>query len=281
MDSRSGGYGHLPNLPPCQGTLACSSKLSALKELNLKLVKGPPSTPSPVPALASLAPAPAPAPSPGGSAALATGPPGSSTGSGSAPSGLMALLVGQYDTLAEGYESEEDSCWAGDKDGLTYDSPPASSGKCNNLVACYPSCNYTAAMPLFPSASSNGLPVPAALASCSIILPQRLQAIIAWMIKASISPGLGHHFSFADTGATDHMFPDKLAFISHKSIPNLQVWMGNNSSLPVLGHSTAIISINGQRHSHSQCITCVRSRGSTLQPLCTPQATWLWILGDL
>ncbi len=78
-----------------------------LKELNLKLVKGPPSAPSPLPAPASLAPAPAPVPSPGGRAASATGPPGSSTGSGFTPSSLMALLAGIYDTLAEEYESDK------------------------------------------------------------------------------------------------------------------------------------------------------------------------------
>ncbi len=43
------------------------------------------------------------------------------------------------------------------------------------------------------------------------------------------------------------MFPDKLAFISYKSIPNLQVRMGNNSFLSVLKRSTTIISLNGQR----------------------------------
>jgi hypothetical protein len=137
--------------------------------------------------------------------------------------------------------------WVGDEDGLAYDSPPASSHISNNLVAFYLSRNHTATMPLFPSTSSNSLPVPAALALCSIILPQRLQAIIAWMMKASIFPGLGCRFSVADTGATDHMFPDKLAFISYTSIPNLQVWMGNNSFLPVLGRGNAIISLNGQR----------------------------------
>ncbi len=51
----------------------------------------------------------------------------------------------------------------------------------------------------------------------------------------------------ADTGATNHMFPNKMAFIPYKSISNLQVWMGNNSYLPVLGHGMAIISLNGQR----------------------------------
>jgi hypothetical protein len=113
---------------------------------------------------------------------------------------------------------------------MAYNSPPAFSRKSNNLVAVYPSCNHTAVVPLFMSASSNGLPVPAAFALCSIILPKCLQAIIALMTKDSISPGLGCRFLVADTGATDHLFPKKLAFISYMSIPNLQVWMGNKTT---------------------------------------------------
>ncbi len=50
-----------------------------------------------------------------------------------------------------------------------------------------------------------------------------------------------------DTGATDHMVPDRSAFISYKAIRNLRVCMGNNSFAPVLGRGTAIISLNGQR----------------------------------
>jgi len=51
----------------------------------------------------------------------------------------------------------------------------------------------------------------------------------------------------ADTGATDHMLPNKSAFISYKSVRNLRVQMGNNSYAPVLGRGTAIISLNKQR----------------------------------
>jgi hypothetical protein len=53
--------------------------------------------------------------------------------------------------------------------------------------------------------------------------------------------------AIADSGATDHMFPDKSAFISYKRISNLQVRMGNNSYIPVLGRGTVIISLNNQR----------------------------------
>jgi hypothetical protein len=114
-----------------------------LKDLKLKLVKGPPSAPSPAPALAS--PAPAPAPSSGGSVTLASGPPNDSTSSNSTPSGLMALLAKKYDRLAKEYESDKDFCWVGDKDCVVYDASSATSCKCNNSVAFYPSCNHPAA----------------------------------------------------------------------------------------------------------------------------------------
>ena len=67
------------------------------------------------------------------------------------------------------------------------------------------------------------------------------------MSAVSILPKLGHRFTIADSGATNHMFPDKSAFISYKLVTNLQVQMGNNSFLPVLGSSLAIILLNGQR----------------------------------
>jgi hypothetical protein len=43
------------------------------------------------------------------------------------------------------------------------------------------------------------------------------------------------------------MLLDKTAFILHKAISNLKVCIGNNSFIPVLGCSTTIFSLNGQR----------------------------------
>ena len=103
-------------------------------------------------------------------------------------------------------------------------------------------------MAVGPSASSLAIPVPAVRSLDSITLPNNLQSLIARMWSNSISPGSSCHFSVAYTEATNHMFPNKLAFISYKTIFNLQVLMGNNSYLPVLiGQGTAIISLNGQR----------------------------------
>jgi hypothetical protein len=54
-------------------------------------------------------------------------------------------------------------------------------------------------------------------------------------------------FAVADTGATNHMVPDKSCFISYKLVSGLSVCMGNNSFIPVLGRGTAIFSLNGKR----------------------------------
>jgi hypothetical protein len=76
-----------------------------LKESNVKLVNGPPSAaPSPAPAHAPTPTpsGPAPSPSPGGWAASADNPmSGSSTGSASAPSGLMAAVEEDFDSDEE------------------------------------------------------------------------------------------------------------------------------------------------------------------------------------
>ena len=74
-----------------------------------------------------------------------------------------------------------------------------------------------------------------------------LQSILSRLYDSLISPNSSCRLAVADSGATDHMLPDKSAFISYKSTSNLKVRMGNNSSLPVLGRGSAIIFLNGQR----------------------------------
>jgi hypothetical protein len=58
---------------------------------------------------------------------------------------------------------------------------------------------------------------------------------------------MGRCFTVTDFGATNHMFPDKSTFISYKLVTNVQVCMGNNFFLLVLGRGLAIISLNGQQ----------------------------------
>ena len=58
----------------------------------------------------------------------------------------------------------------------------------------------------------------------------------------------------ADTGATDHMLPDKSAFISYHPVSGRRVRMGNNSFAPILGYGTAVISLNGKKILIRDCL---------------------------
>jgi hypothetical protein len=213
-----------------------------LKDLNLKIVHGPSSSASTPAPSASPAPAPAvpsPSPTPVDRVDLTddhsvTG----SVGSPSAPLGLMALVA------EDNFDSDPEFFWDGDDNGTNFD-PPAR--KSNDSVALYSSCSCVA-MAFLPLSPSNTMTSsPAAGTSHCLVLPKNLHAIIDRMSRASISPGPGCCLAVADSGATDHMFPNKEAFISYKSIQNLQVQMGNNSFLPVIGCGTAILSLNDQR----------------------------------
>ena len=150
-----------------------------------------------------------------------------------APSGLTAAVKEDEHSL-----DGDLFCWTGDDDGLDFGVPLGSSDKSNPSVSFYPSCSYVSVVP-----STSGLPsfspFPSSSSSC-LILPDRLQSVIRGLATSSISPDSTSRVAVADTGATDHMLPDKSAFISYKRISNLQVCMVNNSYLPVLGRGTAM-----------------------------------------
>jgi hypothetical protein len=67
---------------------------------------------------------------------------------------------------------------------------------------------------------------------------------------------LSKHMSLlvADTGATDHMLPDKSAFISYYPVSGRHVWMENNSFAPIIGHGTAVTSLNGKKILICKCL---------------------------
>ena len=124
-----------------------------------------------------------------------------------------------------------------DDEGLDFGAPFGSPDKSNPSVSLYPSCFHvsvvltTSYFLLFHSLPSS---------SC-LVLPDQLQSILLRLAAFSISPDLTTRVAVADTGATG-----KSVFISYKRISNLQVRMGNNTFLPVLGWGTTIISLNGQ-----------------------------------
>jgi hypothetical protein len=154
----------------------------------------------------------------------------------SAPAGMTGALV------ADGDEDSTDSfCWDGDEDGVTFED--AHNPKA--LVSSY--------KPSFPGPLCCNVSVESFLPSpmCSatqlgndIVLPPIL---IKSLLKAipTTNGGTPFRLMVTDTGATDHMVPDRSAFISYKSVHGLRVRMGNNLFAPVLGHGMAIISLNG------------------------------------
>ncbi len=128
-----------------------------LKELNLKLIHGPPSSSAPVPAQAPAPVASAPAPSPGGrvgatDSLTSTG----SSGPGTVPSGMAVAL----DAVVE-YDSDDDFCWAGDEEGLGYCGvcPPAKSHASVAPYSISPSCNHVQVEMILPQPSVEIPPV--------------------------------------------------------------------------------------------------------------------------
>jgi hypothetical protein len=122
-----------------------------------------------------------------------------------------------------------------------------------DIAFYYPSCKHavvkTSPPPLAPPLHCcTNRPLILLLTSSSkcIVLSKHFTSIIKRMLAALIFPTLGYHFNVADSGATNHMFPDKSAFISYRHVANLQVRTGNNSFLPVLSPGSAVISLNGQ-----------------------------------
>ncbi len=206
-----------------------------LAELNLKLI--------------SVGGSPAPAPNPpptsettplGQSAATTPPPPASGGGSTSTPSGLTAVLASSA-TLEHDFESDDEYHWDSDEFGSAY-TPPS---KLNGRVAPYsPSCSHVCVVPSLSLVSAHSQAVSTSSSSLPASLPSLLTQLAASPIAAPLTTG---GLAVADTGATDHMLPDRSCFISYKSVVSLSVRMGNNSFVPVLGRGSAIFALNGKR----------------------------------
>jgi hypothetical protein len=213
-----------------------------LAELNLKLIQvSPPAGPP------AAVPAPAASPSSGGRSAMADEESTSGLmGFATAPSGLVA-------TVAEEYDSDNNICWDSDESGAKFSVFSALTKSNNDVAFYYPLCKHvvveSSPPPLVPPplcCANMPLILPAASSSKCIVICKHLTSIIKHMSAALILPTSGRHFTVADSGATNHMFPNKSAFISYRLVTNLQVRMGNNSFLPVLGCGLVVISLNGQ-----------------------------------
>jgi hypothetical protein len=206
-----------------------------LLDLGLKLITYEPAMPSPAPAApagASPDPLPAPTPAPGGRAAAAH--PGSSTGSATMLLGLLAMVTPVI-IVAAGYDTDKDFTWDGDETGAAFGGDP----KLSMSVALYPSPSCSHAWVV----CTNLL---VASTSRSISLPGWLMRLLAKLSLSPTAPSSDGCLTVADSWATDHLVSDKSSFISYKTISGLNVCMGNNSYIPVLGCGTAIFSLNGK-----------------------------------
>jgi hypothetical protein len=138
------------------------------------------------------------------------------------------------------YESDEDYHWDGDDLGDEYVAHP----KVNKHAVLYsPSCSHVSVV----SSSSTS-----ALSSCLGPQPPRLLLVLQHLLTSLsfllVALPLGYgQLAVADTGATDHMVPDKSCFISYTSISGLSVRMGNNSYVFVLGQGRVIFALNSKR----------------------------------
>jgi hypothetical protein len=77
----------------------------------------------------------------------------------------------------------------------------------------------------------------------TMCLPKKVQALLNSPPVHSITLFTALHRNrtsllVADSGATDHMLPNKSAFISYYPVEGRRVHMGNNSFAPILGHGT-------------------------------------------
>jgi len=201
-----------------------------LAELNLKLTQCHPAKPQgPAPAPTPQGPAPAPTPAPAPRAVAADG-----GGSLVPPSGLTAV-VAPSPAPEEDFDTDDEFRWDGYDYGAEYSSTP----KVNHSIHPYtPSCSHFS-VPLAPPS----VPLPPKPPRMSAAL----QILLKSLSKSLVVPHLRHgRLAVADTGATDHMIPDKSCFISYKSIAGLSVRMGNNLFVPVLGRSTAVFALNGK-----------------------------------
>jgi hypothetical protein len=148
----------------------------------------------------------------------------------------MALASRTLPGVPEEYESDDDYHWAGDKGGLDYCDVTKSKSPFTGYM---PSCNHSQIITTLSLASSS---------TTCISLLQTLLTAIRSLCKTSICvlTSQASGLAIADTGATDHMLPDILAFISYKHVNDLSMRMGNNFFVPVLGRGTAVFSLNGK-----------------------------------
>jgi hypothetical protein len=137
------------------------------------------------------------------------------------------------------YESDEEFHWDGDNLGVDYAAPPNVN---KHILPYSPLCSHISVTPTLP-VSPPLLPSLERPPHLSLGLRHLLHTLSKLPVVLPLCHGW---LAVADTGATNHMLPDKLCFISYKAISRPSVRMGNNSFALVLGCGTAIFALNSK-----------------------------------
>ncbi len=217
-----------------------------LKQIGIKLIKHTPGNGGNTASRVShKAPATAPAPTPPAAPAPAAVKNGGSTGT----PGAFTVA-----TKAKSYDSGDEFDYKGKYEGLVF------SGKTKSTASLYPHASH-ATTKTTEDTHPPANPLPATTSCCHstssmdptgvcmVQLPKRVITLLNNPPSHSIvfmSTKLCPRTSLlvADTGVTDHMIPNKSAFISYQPVTGLCVRMGNNSFSPILGTGSAVIALN-------------------------------------
>jgi hypothetical protein len=125
--------------------------------------------------------------------------------------------------------------WDGDESGLAFGGSPKLSKSVHSYPA--PSCSHAHVVSAHPKTTVSRL----------ISLPGCLRSLVSKLSLPPTCPPNSGRLAVANSGAMDHMIPDKSSFVSYKSISALNACMGNNSYIPVLRQGTAFFGLNGKR----------------------------------
>jgi hypothetical protein len=178
----------------------------------------------------------------------------SQPGSASIPGAFTASTEHEF------YNSGDEFDYEGKADGAMYDCVGKSNtsysyldASCRNVTIAPPSC--TDALPshkMGDGGSTTSRTTREPQGVNTIYLPKTVVSLLNNPPAHSIVRFQGilskrMSLLVAHTGATDHMLPDKSAFISYYPVSGRRIWMGNNSFAPIVGHGTAVISLNGKK----------------------------------
>ena len=239
-----------------------------IKNLGFKLEKRNPSSTTPRDAASHVTtevPPPNSTPSPTSPPTpLPTG--GSQSGSAAIPGAFSAVTETTYDSGDEfDYEGKSEGVMyvAHKPNGTSFVYSPASCSHTTidsipTTTQCHPplSLHNPGITPTTPSVSRSARDPQGVN---TVYLPKTVLSLLANPTSTTPPRTVRSHspctsLVVADTGATDHMLPDKSAFISYYPVTGWRVRMGNNSFAPIAGHGTAIISLNKKKILIRDCL---------------------------